>query len=172
MDMNHRFKIIQTGGFDMGWKIGGVLSAILAVLAALITLTTAAEYKTGIEWVITLIFVLLAALCFWRAAKAGARKKAKRATAQQVFMTDQELEQIQAGVLPGPSGCPGGPGRRRSRPLLRGGSTLYHEDEGGRPNRIRRRRQCPRGEGRVASDRRRGPVRRSTMMSRIPSSAR
>lgn len=69
----------------MGWKIGGVLSAILAGLAALITLTTAAEYKTGIEWVITLIFVLLAVLCFWRAAKAGARKKAKRAAAQQVF---------------------------------------------------------------------------------------
>ena len=39
----------------MGWKIGGVLSALLAVLAALITLTTADEYKTGIEWVIALI---------------------------------------------------------------------------------------------------------------------
>lgn len=106
MDMNHNFKIIQTGGFDMGWKIGGVLSALLAVLAALITLTTADEYKTGIEWVIALIFVLLAALCFWRAAKAGARKKAKRAGAQQAFMTDQELEQIQAGVLPVLPGVP------------------------------------------------------------------
>ena len=63
----------------MGWKIGGVLSAILAGLATLITLTTAAEYKTGIEWVITLIFVLLAVLCFWRAAKASTGKKAKRA---------------------------------------------------------------------------------------------
>ena len=90
----------------MVWKIGGVLSAILAVLAALITLTTAAEYKTGIEWVITLIFVLLAVLCFWRGAKAGARKKAKRAATQQVFMTDQELEQIQAGVLPVLPGVP------------------------------------------------------------------
>lgn len=90
----------------MVWKIGGVLSAILAVLAALITLTTADEYKTGIEWVIALIFVLLAVLCFWRAAKAGARKKAKRAGAQQAFMTDQELEQIQAGVLPVLPGVP------------------------------------------------------------------
>lgn len=90
----------------MGWKIGGVLSALLAVLAALITLTTADEYKTGIEWVIALIFVLLAVLCFWRAAKAGARKKAKRAGAQQAFMTDQELEQIQAGVLPVLPGVP------------------------------------------------------------------
>lgn len=106
MDMNHNFKIIQMGGFDMGWKIGGVLSALLAVLAALITLTTADEYKTGIEWVIALIFVLLAVLCFWRAAKAGARKKAKRAGAQQAFMTDQELEQIQAGVLPVLPGVP------------------------------------------------------------------
>lgn len=90
----------------MVWKIGGVLSAILAVLAALITLTTAAEYKTGIEWVIALIFVLLAVLCFWRGAKAGAGKKTKRAAAQQVFMTDQELEQIQAGVLPVLPGVP------------------------------------------------------------------
>ena len=106
MDMNHNYKIIQTGGFDMGWKIGGVLSALLAVLAALITLTTADEYKTGIEWVIALIFVLLAVLCFWRAAKAGARKKAKRAGAQQAFMTNQELEQIQAGVLPVLPGVP------------------------------------------------------------------
>lgn len=90
----------------MVWKIGGVLSAILAVLAALITLTTAAEYKTGIEWVITPIFVFLAVLCFWRGAKAGARKKAKGAATQQVFMTDQELEQIQAGVLPVLPGVP------------------------------------------------------------------
>ena len=83
----------------MGWKIGGAISAILAVVAALVTLTTASEYKTGIEWVITVIFAVLAILCFWRAIKAGAAQKAKLA-ANQTFMTDQDLEQIQGGGLP------------------------------------------------------------------------
>lgn len=78
----------------MGWKIGGAISAILAVVAALVTLTTAPEYKTGIEWVIAVIFAVLAILCFWRAMKASAAKKAKLA-ANQTFMTDQDLEQIQ-----------------------------------------------------------------------------
>lgn len=89
----------------MGWKIGGAISAILAVVAALVTLTTASEYKTGIEWVIAVIFAVLAILCFWRAMKASAAKKAKLA-ANQTFMTDQELEQIQAGVLPVLPGVP------------------------------------------------------------------
>ncbi len=145
----------------MGWKIGGVLSAILAGLAALITLTTAAEYKTGIEWVITLIFVLLAVLCFWRAAKASTGKKAKRAAAQQVFMTDQELEQIQAGVLP----------------VLPGVPVILGE---GAISRRRRRSAGPDQAAASASAWRRacrfgpaaGPVRRFTMTSRIPSSDR
>lgn len=90
----------------MGWKIGGVLTLVLAGVAALVSATTPAEYKTGIEWGIAAIFLVLAVLCFWRGAKAGARKKAKRAAAQQAFMTDQELEQIQAGVLPVLPGVP------------------------------------------------------------------
>lgn len=89
----------------MGWKIGGAISAILAVVAALVTLTTASEYKTGIEWVIAVIFAVLAILCFWRAMKASAAKKAKLA-ANQTFMTDQDLEQIQAGGLPVLTGVP------------------------------------------------------------------
>lgn len=89
----------------MGWKIGGAISAILAVVAALVTLTTVPEYKTGIEWVIAVIFAVLAILCFWRAMKASAAKKAKLA-ANQTFMTDQDLEQIQAGGLPVLTGVP------------------------------------------------------------------
>lgn len=89
----------------MGWKIGGAISAILAVVAALVTLTTASEYKTGIEWVIAVIFAVLAILCFWREMKASAAKKAKLA-ANQTFMTDQDLEQIQAGGLPVLTGVP------------------------------------------------------------------
>ncbi len=34
----------------MGWKIGGVLTLVLAGVAALVSATTPAEYKTGIEW--------------------------------------------------------------------------------------------------------------------------
>lgn len=90
----------------MGWKIGGAISAILAVVAALVTLTTASEYKTGIEWVIAVIFAVLAILCFWRGIKSSAAKKAKLAAANQTFMTDQELEQIQAGGLPVLAGVP------------------------------------------------------------------
>lgn len=90
----------------MGWKIGGVVAALLAALAVLITLTTAQEYRAGIEWAIALIFALLAVLCFWRGAKASARKKAKRDAANQTFMSEQELQQIQAGVLPVLDGVP------------------------------------------------------------------
>lgn len=31
----------------MGWKIGGVLTLVLAGVAALVSATTPAEYKTG-----------------------------------------------------------------------------------------------------------------------------
>ena len=114
----------------MGWKIGGAISAIRAVVAALVTLTTASEYKTGIEWVIAVIFAVLAILCFWRAIKAGAAKKAKLA-ANQTFMTDQDLEQIQGGGLPVLADVP---------VILAGWG------------------QCPRGEGRVSQNwRRRKP---------------
>lgn len=89
----------------MGWKIGGALSLVLAGLATIITVTTAPEYRAGIEWVIVLIFAVLAGLCFWRGAK-STRKKAANQSANQTYMTDQDLQAIQAGVLPALSGVP------------------------------------------------------------------
>lgn len=89
----------------MGWKIGGVLSLILAGLAAIITATTAPEYRTGIEWVIVLIFAVLAGLCFWRGAK-STRKKAANQSANKTYMTERDLQAIQGGVLPVVSGVP------------------------------------------------------------------
>ena len=89
----------------MGWKIGSVLSLILAGLAAIITVTTVPEYRAGIEWVIVLIFAVLSGLCFWRGAKAT-RKKAADQSANKTYMTDQDLQAIQAGVLPVVSGVP------------------------------------------------------------------
>lgn len=90
----------------MGWKIGGGLSLILAALAVIITATTAPEYKTGIEWIIVLVFALIAILCFVKGAKASARKKAACKDANQTYMTDQDLQQIQAGILPTVSSVP------------------------------------------------------------------
>lgn len=90
----------------MGWKTGGVLSSLLAVVAVLVVATTAPEYKTGIEWVIALIFVLLAVLCFWRGSKAKLKKKAAREGSNQTYMTEQDLQQIQSGVLPVIAGAP------------------------------------------------------------------
>lgn len=90
----------------MGWKIGGVISSILAALALIITVTTKAEYRAGIEWVIVLVFVLLAVLFFWKAAMAGAAKKSARKGDNQTYMTEQDLQQIQTGVLPAVSGVP------------------------------------------------------------------
>lgn len=84
----------------MIWKVFGVFSLALAGIAALIAATISPEYRTGIEWVIALLFVVLAALLFWQGAKVSARRKAKRQTDAVSFMTDQELQQIQAGVLP------------------------------------------------------------------------
>lgn len=90
----------------MGWKIGGVLSVILAGLAALITLTTAAEYKTGAEWAVVAVFAALAILCFWRGGKVSARKKAARQNENRTYMTEQDLQQIQSGALPVLSSVP------------------------------------------------------------------
>ena len=60
----------------MGWKIGGVLTLALAGVAALVSATTPAEYKTGIEWGIAAIFLVLAVLCFWRGSQ-GRRQNRK-----------------------------------------------------------------------------------------------
>lgn len=84
----------------MIWKVFGVFSLALAGIAALIAATISPEYRTGIEWVIALLFVVLAALLFWQGAKVSAGRKAKRQADAVSFMTDQELQQIQAGVLP------------------------------------------------------------------------
>ncbi len=89
----------------MGWKIGGAVSFVLAGLAAIITVTTAPEYRVGIEWVIVLIFAALAGLCFWRGAK-STRKKAANQSANKTYMTEQDLQAIQGGVLPVVSGVP------------------------------------------------------------------
>lgn len=83
----------------MGWKIGGAVSIVLAGLAAIITVTTAPEYRAGIEWVIVLIFAVLAGLCFWRGAK-STRKKAANQSANKTYMTERDIQQIQSGVLP------------------------------------------------------------------------
>lgn len=90
----------------MGWKIGGALLLVPAVVAALVAATISPEYKTGIEWVIAAIFAVLAVLCFWRGGKASARKKAERQKANEAYMTEQELQQIQAGGLPVLSSVP------------------------------------------------------------------
>lgn len=90
----------------MGWKIGGALTLILAGVAALVSATTPAEYRTGIEWAVAAIFAVLAVLCFWRGSKVSARKKAARGSVNETYMTDQDLQQIQAGVLPVLSGVP------------------------------------------------------------------
>lgn len=85
----------------MGWKVGGVLFALLAAIVVGIIATTSAEYLSGIEWAIALIFAALAAVFFWKGAKAGARKKEqRRAEADKAYMEDNELQQIEAGVLP------------------------------------------------------------------------
>lgn len=90
----------------MGWKIGGVLTLVLAGVAALVSATTPAEYKTGIEWGIAAIFLVLAVLCFWRGSKASARKKAEQEDRNETYMSDQDLQQIQAGELPVLSSVP------------------------------------------------------------------
>ena len=90
----------------MGWKIGGVLTLILAGVAALVSATTPAEYKTGIEWGIAAIFFVLAVLCFWRGSKASARKKSEQENRNETYMSDQDLQQIQAGGLPVLSSVP------------------------------------------------------------------
>ena len=90
----------------MGWKIGGVLTLVLAGVAALVSATTPAEYKTGIEWGIAAIFLVLAVLCFWRGSKASARKKAEQEDRNETYMSDQDLQQIQVGELPVLSSVP------------------------------------------------------------------
>ena len=66
----------------------------------------APEYKTGAEWVIALLFVALAVFLFWQGAKSSAGKKAKRQGGNGTYMTEQDLQQIQGGVLPVLSSVP------------------------------------------------------------------
>ena len=58
----------------MGWKIGGGALSALAAVALLVKLTTPAEYLTGIELPIVVVFAVLAAVFFWKGAKAGKRR--------------------------------------------------------------------------------------------------
>ena len=90
----------------MVWKIFSALSLVLAAVAALVSTTTAPEYKTGAEWVIALLFVALAVFLFWKGAKSSAGKKAKRQGGNGTYMTEQELQQIQGGVLPALASVP------------------------------------------------------------------
>lgn len=90
----------------MVWKIFSALSLVLAAVAALVSATTAPEYKTGAEWVIALLFVALAVFLFWQGAKSSAGKKAKRQGGNGTYMTEQELQQIQGGVLPALASVP------------------------------------------------------------------
>ena len=88
----------------MGWKVGGVLFALLTAIVVGIIVTTPAEYLAGIEWAIALIFAALAAVFFWKGAKAGARKKEqRRAEADRAYMEDHELQQIDCLLYTSPS---------------------------------------------------------------------
>lgn len=89
----------------MGWKAGGAVCLILAGIAALITATTSAEYLTGAEWVFAVVLVVLAVFCFRKGAKSS-RRKAGGAPGNGTFMTEQDLQEIQAGGLPALSGVP------------------------------------------------------------------
>ena len=62
----------------MGWKIGGVLTLVLAGVAALVSATTPAEYKTGNEWGIEKINILMQVFCIWRGSKARGWNKAEQ----------------------------------------------------------------------------------------------
>lgn len=154
----------------MGWKIGGVLTLVLAGVAALVSATTPAEYKTGIEWGIAAIFLVLAVLCFWRGSKASARKKAEQEDRNETYMSDQDLQQIQAGELPVLS----------SVPVIR--ATENRLTSSRRRGVISRRRRPSAGPVAAAGSafalRRAclsvpaaGPVRRSMMTSQTPSPA-
>lgn len=90
----------------MGWKIGGGVLSALAAVALLVKLTTPAEYLTGIELPIVVVFAVLAAVFFWKGAKAGKRKKAAAKDAARAYMSDQDLQTIQAGGLPSLAGVP------------------------------------------------------------------
>lgn len=89
----------------MGWKVGGAVCLALAGVAALITATTSAEYLTGAEWVFAVVLAVLAVFCFRKGAKSG-RRKAGGGPGNGTFMTEQDLQQIQAGGLPALSGVP------------------------------------------------------------------
>ena len=90
----------------MGWKIGGAVCLVLAGIAALITATTSAEYLTGAEWVFAVVLAVLAVIFFRKGAKSGAQKRGRGGSGNGTFMTEQDLQQIQAGGLPALSGVP------------------------------------------------------------------
>lgn len=89
----------------MGWKVGGAFFLILGGIAALISATTSAEYLTGAEWVFAVVLVALAIFFFWKGSKAKGQKKG-RGSENGTFMTEQDLQQIQAGGLPALAGVP------------------------------------------------------------------
>lgn len=90
----------------MGWKIGGAVCLVLAGIAALITATTSVEYLTGAEWIFAVVLAVLAVIFFRKGAKSGAQKRGRGGSWNGTFMTEQDLQQIQAGGLPALSGVP------------------------------------------------------------------
>lgn len=154
----------------MVWKIFSALSLVLAAVAALVSATTAPEYKTGAEWVIALLFVALAVFLFWQGAKSSAGKKAKRQGGNGTYMTEQELQQIQGGVLPALA----------SVPVVLGEGEVAHffAPRAGMSRRRRRSEGQEAAAVSVSASRRAclcgpaaGPVRRYMTMSRTPSTA-
>lgn len=86
----------------MGKKIVGVLFVIVGAVFALITATTAAEYRTGIEWVFAVVFVALGVFLILK----GGRKSGGRQPANGTFMSDQDLQVLRDGGLPALAGVP------------------------------------------------------------------
>ena len=90
----------------MGWKIGGGICGILAVLFVIVAATIKPEYSAGgMEWILAALFAILAALFFWKGAKTKAQKQEHRNTLPSL-MSDCELEAIQSGKLPTVSHVP------------------------------------------------------------------
>ena len=148
----------------MVWKIFSALSLVLAAVAALVSATTAPEYKTGAEWVIALLFVALAVFLFWKGAKSSAGKKEKRQGGNGTYMTEQELQQIQGGVLPALA----------SVPVVLGEGEVAHFFAPARRYVTKKKAVGRTGSGggvsvRVVGYGKAGPVRRSMTMSRTPS---
>ena len=89
----------------MAWNVGGIFFLVVAILLWLMVLSLPEDLRYSLDT--AAVIASISALAFlWRSSRLKAQKKRAEKAAQESFIPEQALEQIDNGILPQLSGVP------------------------------------------------------------------